>query len=159
MRLGSGRRHHVCTIPPPASTTLRLPEDSNRVLGMKPFMPDPQATTNTSSALERIEFGSSALSRCKPTFPKVRVAFPSVPVDFPPTLAPEIGLPVAPSVTMTVTGRPFFASLGPASLRKWDFENASKAQRILSVFLTSCWHPPTGVNAKFRSMPQNLVDV
>ena len=86
----------------------------------------------------------------------ITIAIP--PLTF--TVAPVTGLPVWPSVTVRTAGVLGNDTVpGPVSFKKELALKASNANRISSFCLTSCWQPPTGVNSKLRSIPQNWVAV
>ena len=71
------------------------------------------------------------MSDLRPIVANVRVATPLTFVVAPPIVAPATGVPVDPSMTVTVTGLFLFTTVadGVAS-RKWMALKASNAQRI-----------------------------
>ena len=115
--------------------------------------------TTTVTAFERIESACVALTCVVPACAKVTDTCPLASLVAPLTSAPATGLPVDPSVTVKTTGIPRRAVVGPVSFKKWSLLKASNANRISSLTLTSCWQPPTGMNSKLRSIPQNSVAV
>ena len=82
--------------------------------------------TQTSSAFERMLFGSVALSRWVPDVSSCSHAVPLV-VVAPPTVAPLISAPVRPSLTLTGNGTPGAAVAGPVSFRAWALPKPSIA--------------------------------
>jgi hypothetical protein len=89
--------------------------------------------------LDRMESERSALSLCIPNLLNVIVARPTVFVFTPPTIAPSIGSPVSPSVTITLIGSPILILFcDVSSLRICALLKASKAKRSFSPSLTLC---------------------
>ena len=104
---------------------------------------------------DRIESDFTAFRSWRPAFTNVVDTCPLASLVFPRSSAPATALPLCPSVTVRTTGWPTCAVVGPVIFKKCFALKPLNANRISSSALTSCWQPPTGVNWKLRSKPQN----
>lgn len=89
--------------------------------------------TITTNPFDLIESDFVALYVNNPFLGKFKVALPSAPVVTPPIRAPEIAVPVIPSVTVTVRLLPFLTvnTLG-VTFKKYALLKASNAHKMWS---------------------------